>query len=255
MEKVHTVTFETKCYENDWRFLLKAGRLKEMICKCDYPFSNRVLYINNVNDLNLVKRYADRCVSKSIIDSYVVVDDWAKIVLEALNVDIDSFKGGYYYSIQELTGIYLCKTDYLLHFSSDAMMRIQNPWIDQAIERMESNNRFLVATAFWEHRNLKNSQYLKLEGDSEFAYSNGFSDQCYLIKPEKFRANIYNEQNPFNDLFPVYGGELFEKRVNAYLRKNDLIRLASKKAAYRHRNFPKPLWKRWLWLKLGIKIE
>lgn len=70
MDKIG-VTFETKCYENDWQFLLKAGRLKKMIDWLDYKFDHKVLYINNVNNLDLVKKHADKCISRNIIDSYI----------------------------------------------------------------------------------------------------------------------------------------------------------------------------------------
>lgn len=250
-----SVTFETKCYENDWQFLLKAGRLKKMIDYCDYEFDQRILYINNVNDLSLVKKYADKAINKGIIDSYVVVDEYAEKVMKAFNIEKESFKGGYYYSIQELTGIYLCKTDYLLHFSGDSLLRIRNPWIDEAILRMKNDNEILAATAFWEARKLNTKEHQEAHGDTDFFYTIGFSDQCYLINPLRFQADIYNEPDVFKDKYPSYGGELFEKRVNTYLRNHNLIRIASKNAAYRHRNYPKLQWKRWLWINMGIKIE
>jgi hypothetical protein len=251
----NSVTFETKCYERDWQFLLKAGRLQKMIDYCDYSFNQKVLYINNVNDLNLVKKYADKAVNKGTIDSYIVVDEYADLVLKTFNIEKESFKGGYYYSIQELTGIYLCKTDYLLHFSGDALMKIRKPWIDEAIVLIRTDKNILAASAFWEARKLNTSEHQNGKGNNDFLYSIGFSDQCYLIDPIRFRADIYNEPETVFDRFPAYGGELFEKRVNIYLRNHNLTRIVSKQAAYRHRNYPKHNWKRWLWINVGIKIE
>jgi hypothetical protein len=250
-----SLTFETKCYENDWQFLLKAGRLRQMIESCEYPFAERILYINNVENIALVKKYADKCVGKSIIDSYKVVDEFAEIALAAFNINKETFKGGYYYSIQELTGIYLCKTKYLLHFSSDSLMRLKKPWIKDAIDKMEEDNRFLVANPSWDKKFIEPKKAAIGEDDKFYFQNNGFSDQVYLIKVENFKAGIYNEPNIYDDKYPAYGGELFEKRVNAYIRNHNLTRLTSKTALYRHRNFPKMIWKRWLWINLGIRIE
>jgi hypothetical protein len=248
------LTFETKCYEYDWKFLLKAGRLKKMIEYCDYPFTERILYINNVNDLNLVKKYADKCVNKNIIDSYIVVEEHTGKVLKAFNIDANSFNGGYYYSIQELVGIYLCKTDYLLHFSGDSLMRLREPWIDDAIIAMKNNPRFFLANPQMS-KNVLEAKEESFDEDKLFYYSYGFSDQCYLINVNNYRGDIYNESHPASERYPKYGGDLFEKRLDSYLRNHNLYRLTSKKSAYRHRNFPKYKWKRWLWINLGIKIE
>ncbi|NJK94055.1 MAG: hypothetical protein HC830_13330 [Bacteroidetes bacterium] len=250
-----TLTFETKCYENDWQFLLKAGRLRKMIEWCDYKFDNRVLYINNVNDLDLVKKYADKCVSRNIIDSYIVVNDYANEALKAYNIDPKSFNGGYYYSIQELTGILLCKTDYLLHFSGDSLMKVRKPWIAEGIKSLEINDRFFVANPGWNYRTLNEGGLIAGEDDQFWHQKIGFSDQCYLIKVNRYKADIYNDTHVDNTIFPAYGGEMFEKRVNAYMMNNNLLRLTSKHAAYRHRNYPKYAFKRWVWINLGIKIE
>ena len=115
-----SITFETKCYEKDWKFLFYEGYLEKKILNCNYKFDKKILYVNNVEDLDLVKKEADKLVSKSLIDSYYVVEEYADRALKYFNIEKESFKGGYYYSIAELTSIYLCDTEYLLHFSSDS---------------------------------------------------------------------------------------------------------------------------------------
>ena len=54
------VTFETKVWENDWKYILRGNYLQEMIAKCNYDFSSKRLFINNVNDIDKVKRIADQ---------------------------------------------------------------------------------------------------------------------------------------------------------------------------------------------------
>ena len=71
-----TITFETKCYENDWEYLLKAGRLKKMKDACRYPFDRAFLHIDNVNDPDEVERWRPgRC--RGVIDVYARVADFA----------------------------------------------------------------------------------------------------------------------------------------------------------------------------------
>ena len=38
---METVTFETKCYENDWEFVLKTNYLDEMLRRCSFPFTHK----------------------------------------------------------------------------------------------------------------------------------------------------------------------------------------------------------------------
>jgi hypothetical protein len=234
------VTFETKCWENDWEFILGGHYLDEMIDRCDFTFKERVLMINNVRNLSLVKRYADKKLKSNTIDAYYVVDEFAPKVLDFFHIEKDSFKGGYVYSIAELTSIYLCKTDYLLHFSGDSYMQINNShWIDKSLDLFSKRTDVVVANPTWNfmYEGVKAESFIEIDN---FFINSQFSDQCYLIKTEVFKQPIYNETNKISDTrFPKYGGELFEKRVEAYMHNHNLHRITSKDVSYIHRNFPK----------------
>lgn len=235
-----TITFETKCYEKDWPFLLRTSYLDEMIRRCPVSFAHKQLIINNVNDIKTVCHYADQKIRDGIIDAYYIAADYAQEALDFFQVEKESFGKGYYYSIAELVGLYLSKTSYHLHFSSDARME-KSPclnWIQEAIPLMEEHPEFVVANPTWNHK----YKEAKKESESEignFYVGYGFSDQCYLVKNELFRTPIYNEHNALSDRYPAYGGELFEKRVDSYMRNHLLKRLTHKYVSYIHQNFPK----------------
>jgi hypothetical protein len=215
---------------------MKTGRLKRMIDSSRFVFEEKILYINNVNDKIRVKRSAEDLIKKNVITSAVFVDDMAEKVLDFFSVDQGSFKGGYYYSIQELTGIFNCRTDYLLHFSGDTMIGNSVEWIGESIKQMELDREILVANPNWQ----KTGDMAKQESILEnrlFYKGFGFSDQCYLVRNADFKKPIYNEKNEASERYPVYGGELFEKRVDAYMRNHSLKRITSKNAYYIHRNF------------------
>lgn len=209
-----SVTFETKCYEKDWEILLKTGRLEAMIARNQYEFAERILYINNVADPDKVRRYAERYKEQGIITEHVLVEEHADEALDFFGLDRDSFKGGYYYSIQELVGIYRCRTDYLLHFSSDSILDGSFPWIEKGIAVLNQDDRVRTVNCVWnrKHNEARDNAF---EETDVFWIGHGFSDQCYLIRTADFRARIYGETNPASEL-PAYGGELFEKRVDAW---------------------------------------
>lgn len=233
------VTFETKCYENDWEFILKGRYLQQMIANCRYEFTKKIVYINNVNDLPKVRHYAEKKIKKGIIDAYYVVDDYAKEALNFFNIDPASFQGGYHYSIAELVAIYLCDTDYLLHFSSDTMPQPgRSPWIRDAIEIFKEREDVIVANPTWDFNYIQAAEE-SFDSIRNFYLGYGFSDQCYLIKKDVFRSQIYHENHPLSERYPKYGGELFEKRVDSYMRNHSLSRISSKEAGYLHKNFEK----------------
>lgn len=53
------VTFETKVWEQDWKYILKGDYLDKMIRDCNYEFDQKNLIINNVKDRKKVAKYAE----------------------------------------------------------------------------------------------------------------------------------------------------------------------------------------------------
>ncbi|MCK9509121.1 MAG: hypothetical protein M0Q54_11840 [Pigmentiphaga sp.] len=237
----YEITFETKCYENDWKYLLKTKHLDKMIRNCNFDFTFKHLIINNVQNPSEVRKYANKKVKNGIIDAYYFVDDYIDEALRMFGVDKQSFGKGYYYSSAELVGIYLCKTKYLLHFSSDAFMSSRKShWIEKAIEIMDNDEKIIVAnptrdTLFDNVAKICNNQKI----DSFFVGYYEFSDQCYLIRSKDFQSDIYNYAHPKSKRYPEYGGELFEKRVDSFIQTKQLVQIISSDENYIHRNFPK----------------
>ncbi|PGM58441.1 hypothetical protein [Bacillus sp. AFS053548] len=230
------VTFETKCYEKDWEILLKTDRIEKMIEFNQFQFKEKILYINNVQDVSEVSRHADKLVARDVLSSYIIVDDYSNEALNYFEVTKESFKGGYYYSISELVSIYLCNTEFLLHFSSDSILEKPFNWIDLSILKLQDDERIKVANPVW-NGNIFEAKQESIDEDENFYIGYGFSDQCYLIRTNDFKNKIYNEKNPISERYPIYGGELFEKRVDAWMRNNHFKRVTFKHANYIHQNY------------------
>jgi hypothetical protein len=234
--RVPTVTFETKCYEKDWRFVLERDRLTKMITYHNYPFSERILYINNVKNISRVTERAKQLVGEGILTSYVVVEEYAADALRHFQIEKDSFLGGYYYSISELVSLFRARTDYVLHMSGDSMLAEPLNWITPAISKFEKNEVLKVANPTWNFRYDEARQESHGE-DEEFFYGYGFSDQCYLVRTRDFQQTIYSETHPMSERYPAYGGELFEKRVDAWMRNHAFQRITYKHGSFIHQNF------------------
>jgi len=245
------VTFETKVWEKDWRYILKGDYLDKMILRCNYPFTKKILIINNVDDRVQVSKFAEEKVNDGVIDAYYFAEDYADVVLNYFKIDKTSFDGGYYYSIAELVSIYLCDTPFLLHFSSDSLLqKNHNQWIDKAITIFSRRTDIIVANPTWDFL-FHEAQQESISELDDFYVGQGFSDQCYLIRMDVFKNEIYGENNLQSDRYPQYGGRLFEKRVDSFMRNHDLFRITSKDVSYIHRNFPTSR----IWSILNIYIK
>jgi len=233
-----SVTFETKCYEKDWEILLKTDRLESIIARNRFDFQERILYINNVLEPEKVRDFAERLKARGVITDHVLVEDFADEALTFFDLNRDSFKGGYYYSIQELVGLYRCQTDFLLHFSGDSILDGSFPWVEQGIELLEHDERVRVVNCVW-NRKHEEARANAFEDNAEYWFGYGFSDQCYLVRTADFRAPIYDESHPASERFPGYGGELFEKRVDSWMRNHGYLLATYKHGSYLHKNYPR----------------
>ena len=233
-----TVTLETKCWENDWEFLLKTDRIERTIDLSGYNFAKRTLCINNVDDMAKVTRHAERLVSSGILTDFIIVRDHEKAALEFFELSREDLTSGFVYSIAELVGLFVCSTEYLLHYSGDSRPLKKTPWLDSALARMEKDSRAKVANLTW-NANYSEAAAESFAEDDNFYIGYGFSDQNYLVRTADFRSPaVYHEKNPLSERYPGYGGELFEKRVDSWMRNHEHYRLTYRFGAYEHRNFP-----------------
>ena len=75
-----SVTFATTCWERDWRFLFgENDHLKQkMIDNHNFFFDQKIIIINNVKDLNKVKKRAFIIKEKGIITQFFSSEEYQK---------------------------------------------------------------------------------------------------------------------------------------------------------------------------------
>jgi len=246
-----TVEFATTVYENDWEIILKSKRLEDMIKGLNFEFEKRTLLINNVKNLEEVKRYAQIHIDSGLLTSYIVVEDYKKEVKEFFRIEDDR---GEHFLIQHLVIIFLSDADYLLACTGDSMIMNNEEWIDTAIQKIESDEKVVVASPSW-YGNVETQMRESFKDDKNFYFSYIFSDQFFLLKPSFFKNDIYNEKNDLSRFYPGEVQGAFEERVYKFLRNNDFHQIKHKKALYRHKNLPKSRLKTWLCLNLGINSK
>jgi hypothetical protein len=234
-----TVSFFTNCYEKDWERVLVENRLETMIKRCNVDFFEKVLIINNVADRNLVEQYAKEAVSKKIIDAYYFSEDYSKEILEAFSVKRKSFMldfyDGYWYSMGPLSAIYFCKGKYLLYFTCDCMIeeRASASWINESIDLFQQDSSILIANPTG-YDNKHECKVKNFKQDDKYFYTYGFSDQVFLVENSRVYGDIYNYYHYYTERYPIYAGELFEKRLNSYMCHKKFSRITRKDVYYEH---------------------
>ncbi len=235
-----SLTVETKVWEKDWQFILEKGFIQQLMLGVGRDATKRRLLINNVDRPTSVALCADQLIKDGVIDDYVIVGDYSEAALQFFNLRKSDLGKGYYYSIAELVSIYLCDTEFLAHFSGDTTVPedVPNCWFDAAVSLLQERPDVSVVNLAWDDK-FKEVDKDSLFVDDEFAYGYGFSDQMYVVRAAEFKSRIYDYSHPASDRYPKYGGNLFEKRVDSWMRVEKRLRATSRKWSYQHSNFPK----------------
>src|SRR5438132_1344564 len=127
-----TITFATSCWEKDWRLILldpdylSLRQIKNHL----FPFAERLLIINNVIDLDAVKKTAQDKVDAGILTRYIVAQD----VLPFFHLSRADFNEWQYYNaIAPLNAIFYCQSDYLLYLTGDVYLKRPVNWLSKAL--------------------------------------------------------------------------------------------------------------------------
>lgn len=240
-----SICFETKVWEKDWELILKTSRLPKLIEACNHAFDKKILLINNVSNPGKVFKEADRLINNGVLTEYINVTEHADKALEYFELTKESLGSGYYYSIAELVSLYLSQCEYLLHFSGDTIIakETKKNWLETGLEILKNEPQIKVVNLDW-GRNGPQDREDVIDESPNYWRSTGFSDQMYLIRTKDFREKIYSYFHPHSDRYPKFAGELFEKRVDSWMRVNHFYRATLKNGRYIHRNFTNKSWKK-----------
>ncbi len=228
-----SVTFATSCWERDWRhILLESEYLKVLqVENHDFPFSERLLIINNVQNPKEVEAAAQRRVEDGTLTRYVFAQD----ILFHFDLKRSDFNEWQYYNaLAPLMAIHEAKGEYLLYVTGDVYLKRKVNWIPKAIRCMQKNSNFKVANLIWndQYRQAKRESYRKTW--NFLVAKEGFSDQMFLVKTDDFRLPIYGEIRADGSHYPR--GDVFEKRVFSYMKNRGWERITYRWGSYTHEN-------------------
>ena len=251
-----SVAFAITCWERDWRqILLHPDYLaKYQIAHHNYPFDEKILIINNVNNLSEVLKAANQKIEEGILDRVVIAKE---SILNRFQMNLGDFYEGsvckvekspvatvdflYHNAIGPLTALYATTCDYLLYQCGDIFLTQPTNWVKKATDLLKKDPLYKVATLVWNWGDwLKEASYdevrresFKLDG--EFYVTNcRFSDHLFLVKRSDFYAPIYKE--PREDVTNYPWGDTFEMRMFSAMKTRGWLEIIYAHGDYTHRN-------------------
>ena len=246
-----SVSFATCVWEKDWRPVLLDPEYLQVrqIGNHSFPFSEKLLIINNVADLPAVQAAADHKVQGGVLTRYVMAEALAAEALSFFQLEREDFRVGsdasnyagvnpdwvYYNALGPLCALYAAQSDYLLYQTGDVRLDKRVDWIGKSIRRMERSNRIKIANLVWNERyeEARNESYKKRW--NFYLAKEGFSDQMFLVKTRDFRQPIYGDIRPDSSHFPR--GDVWEKRAFSAMKNKGWERLICVRGSYTHDNF------------------
>ena len=239
-----SVTYNTTCWEKDWEAMLTTEYIQRNIEFNDYPFAKKVLWINNVEDYSKVSNAAQKLIEEGVLTHFYKVDDVIEDAMRHFHLSRadNSLGRGFPYSVGPLCGIYMCDTDWFLHYTGDATLTEKaTRWIPKTMAYMARNENYKTGNLMWARGRSKIS-WGTLDRESHFqdddwAVGYGFSDQCFLAETQMLKTLDYNMQHKLSDKrFSKQRkpGTSFEKRIEAWKLNNNFHRVTYKQNFYVH---------------------
>lgn len=232
-----TVTFETKCWEKDWRSVLNPVHIESIVGRHTTEFVERRMLVNNVQDPGEAMKAAEDLVKRGLLTSAVFVPDYVEPALMAFGLTAEDLGKGYWYSTAEIVGIRLCTTKYLLHYASDTALAHRSDWADRGCAVLAARTDVTCVNPVWNGR-LREAAIAALTEDASYYYGRGFSDQCYLVEAARWREADLTKIHPASERYPGYAVGLFEMRADSWMRHYGLLRAIDKTATYVHPALP-----------------
>jgi hypothetical protein len=224
-----TVELVINCFERTYREVLSEGYVEAIAAQNKYPFAQRTVLINNVDDPARARELARERVDEGEIDRFLFVADRLKDALQRTGLTRDDLEPTPYFMDFLLVAACLDGPEYLLHWDADCRLVEPVDWVTPSLELMERDPRVLVANPNWEIPNLDE---FTLENDGRFALAHGFSDQVFLARKEDLAAPIYKQRCIAKWRYPF--PYIYEARIDAYQRHNNRLRATYRDAMYVH---------------------
>lgn len=268
------VIFATHAFWRDYRIVLAPWRFKAIVDSHRYNFSDVVVVLNNFRNSSehrSARKMADRLVSLGLATCVLDVHSYlTDSVLVELGLDpLTYWERNPYFSAAQFSAYHWARTraEYVFHMNGDVWIDRETEWVTRAIEKVSIYPGMFgfnlcrnVYFDLYERRSKLGKNY----SSDDFWVSAGIddgwgvSDHAYLIKVDgDLRFGISaDEMARLSPKWPLYATPCFEMYATAAIYRGGMCYGALKPypgiaPITCHKNFPKSIFKLWLYRLLG----
>ena len=220
------------CWERTYRDVLAPGSMASRAAEHSYADLLTTVLVNNVED----RAAATRLAEMSGADRVVFVEDHVDRALAVTGIPTRALHRVGRFLDWPLVAATLDGPDHLLCWDAGIHLVSATDWISPSLALLEADPRVLVANPAWAlpgQIDTLGSEEIERLGD--FALGYGFSDQAFLTRRSDLRTSRFNTLAPASWRYPLTGvGAIFERRVDAHMRRARRLRATYLKAAYVH---------------------
>jgi hypothetical protein len=252
------VSLFVNCFERDYRRVLAPGFMKAKAGQFQFPFERVVVTLNNITDSTSAVALAQEARRRGEVDEFIEVAAALPAALEKCGLSLRDLGLVRHYMDFALVAVAAAAPHYLLYCCAEVDLVTPFDWITDAVAKLEVDPRLLVANPSWAS-DPGGAQRESMLRNGDHWVGMGFSDQCFLANAGRLAAPIYHYKHAAGGRYPMSDlGDIFEKRVDAYMRHHSLLRLSDARVFYIHAGiegagYPKlPLFRRIL--RKGRKI-
>ncbi len=222
------------CFERDYRQVLAPGFMRAKARQFRFPFAKVVVTLNNITDLDSAVLLAREAVARGEIDEFIKVAEALPEALEKCGLTLRELGVVHHYIDFALVAVTRAAPDYLLYCCAEVDLVSPFDWVSGAVAKLEADSGLLVANPSWAS-DPEGAQREALRRDVDHWIGSGFSDQCFLADAKRLAAPIYRCRHEAGARYPMSDlGDIFEKRIDAYMRCYNLLRASDTRVFYRH---------------------
>ena len=196
-------------------------------------FDRVSVVINNVSDIESVRKRCDELARTSVIDGYCDVAAQLPHALLLTGLARSRLEPRPHYTDHFLVKVCQPGPRWLVHWDTDVVLDVPGDWVTPAIALMQRRVDVATATPRWPDGWSLDQERLSTDGAFDLGY--GFSDQVFLIERARFAAPIYRKFCPASWWYPTsHLTPIFEQRVDAWMRRSRLQRAVYRQVSYKH---------------------
>ncbi len=227
------------CFERTIGLVTGSPMLAELAAAQSFPFCRRTLLVNNVADVAAWRDRLDALVAAGSVDRWLTVEEALPRALELTGLRPAQIEPRGHWTDFALVAVTLPEAPMVCYCDPEIEMATPGDWVGPALELMARDPRVAVANPRWTDTTEVEERADEVSG--EFLVGYGFTDHVFLVRRGEFGRPIYSSRVPMALRCPAslryptaLDSEIFEQRVDAYMRGHRRMRATHRHVAYHH---------------------